>query len=638
MCGICGYVNIDGRPVTDNHVIEIMTESLFHRGPDDHGFFVKDNVALGHRRLSIIDIEGGHQPISDDKSSLSIVYNGEIYNFPELKEELIKAGHRFFTRSDTEVVIKAYAKWRERCLDRFNGMFAFAVWDSEERSLFLARDRFGKKPLYYGTFGNAFIFGSELKALYKHPSVTIGLDRLALAKYMAHDYIPSPNTIIEGIHKLEAGHYLIFRRGKTIKRKYWDFEFDPDRFRKADISSSKDMFLDILRDSVRRRLISDVPLGVFLSGGIDSSAIVAMMSELMDPKDIKTFAIGFNDKSYNEADSALLVAGRFGTDHKEKYLTGGMMLDLLPSVLDTIDEPFADSSIIPTYMLSRFTREHVKVALGGDGGDELFMGYPSFIAHRIASFYELFPPFIKRAIKGFADFMPETSNYMSLKFKIDRFMKGMTYPVSVRHQAWIGSFPPHEQRSLFVDSKDQSLFSPENIYSESISHFNACANLPVLDRVEYLYIKTYMTDDILAKVDRASMAVSLEVRAPFLDKSMADFSGSLPNAFKLKYFTTKYLIKEAFKGILPRAILRKPKHGFAVPVGGWFRKELRPLFEKMFAREAIADDGMLNYEYVKKLFDDHCAGRIDNGRKLWALFIFQMWYNKWIKKGRAYKI
>lgn len=635
MCGICGYVNLDNAPILDGKIARSMADAIIHRGPDDEGLYIKDNVVLGHRRLSIIDLEQGHQPIINAQGNLAIVYNGEVYNFLELKTELINRGYVFHTRSDTEVVLNAYAEWGAGCLARFNGMFAMAIWDGRKKELFLARDRFGKKPLYYTSSGNCFIFSSELKSLYCHPAVKMDIDRMAMAKYFAHDYIPAPRTIIKDVCKLEAGHYLVIKGREVINKRYWDFRFNLDGSKRPNVELTKKMLIELLRESVRKRLVSDVPLGVFLSGGIDSSAVVAMMATLMDPRDIKTFAIGFKEKSYNEADSASFVAKHFKTDHSEKILDSDMMMAALPKVLGIIDEPFADSSIIPTYLVSSFTRERVTVALGGDGGDELFMGYPSFIAHRIASIYGRMPSFAKKMTSSMSGLLPGGAHYMSLKFKMDRFLQGIEYPEAMRHQVWIGSYPPGEQKAMFADKSDKRMFDPNSIYNESIDYFNTYSGLCGIDRIEYLYIKTYLTDDILTKVDRASMAASLEVRAPFLDTEIADFSGTIPNNLKLRGFTTKYILKEALSGILPKETIYKKKHGFAVPIGNWFRGGLRPILNDVFSKEAVLDDGIFDYGYVSRLLDDHLSAKRDNGRKIWALFVFQMWYNKWIKKAKG---
>jgi asparagine synthase (glutamine-hydrolysing) len=379
-----------------------------------------------------------------------------------------------------------------------------------------------------------------------------------------------------------------------------------------------------------------VPLGVFLSGGIDSSAIVAMMSELMDPSDIKTFSIGFKENSYDESGAAALVARHFGTDHHERIIGPETLIGALPDMMRIIDEPFADSSIIPTYLVSKFAREGITVALGGDGGDELFMGYPSFLAYRAASIYDALPIPGKDLALGLAvKMLPGAAEYLSLHFKASRFLRGVRFPKHLRHQLWVGSMPPDEQASLFLDRASDDIFDPMVLYDESIAYFKKFANISDLDKAEYIYIKTYLTDDILTKVDRASMATSLEVRAPFLDKEMAGLSGMLSNKLKLNRFTQKYIIKESMKGILPDDILRKPKHGFAVPLGRWFRGELKEKLLEIFDPEKIKKEGVFDPDYIKTVFDHHFAGKTDNGRKIWSLFIYEMWYDNWIKKDQG---
>lgn len=631
MCGICGHLNMKGRPVSEE-VLKRMAKAISHRGPDDEGFFVKGRIGLGHRRLSIIDLEGGHQPVTDSGSGLTIVYNGEIYNFQEIRGELASLGHSFKTKSDTEVALLAFKEWGPSCLNRFNGMFALAIWDERAESLFLARDRFGKKPLYYARFGDDLLFASEMKALYPNPAMRLDVDRVALAKFLANDYIPGPRTILEGVSKLPPGHYALVKDGRMDIKSYWDFEFCPLEKRQGDFQAAKNDFLKILQESVRRRLVSDVPLGVFLSGGLDSSAIVAMMAKLMPAKEIKTFSIGFKDPSYDESAAARLVAERFGTDHHERILGGDDMLKVLPEVLEMMDEPFADSSIIATYLVSKFAREQVTVVLGGDGSDELFMGYASFFAHRLAQVYVSLPKTVKRLLNLVPRILPGGQRYMSPRFKAERFLRCEGCSIPVRHQSWHGSFPPSEQKMLFKDKTDDSLFAAEQVFDEAIGHYERHRLLPEMDKVEYLYIKEYLPDDILTKIDRASMAASLEVRAPFLDKDMAAFSACLPNSFKFKGRRTKSIVKESLAGILPDKILRKKKHGFSVPVGHWFRTSLKERLLETFAPAKVEADGIFDRAYLQKVIDDHLAGRTDNGRRLWALFIFQVWYDKWIKK------
>ena len=628
MCGICGYIQRDRSKGVSVKVLKSMMDTLVPRGPDDEGTFIKDNIALGHRRLSIIDLNTGHQPMSSDDGLITIVYNGEVYNFPELKNILANKGRPFRTHSDTEVILRAYEEYGEDCVKHFNGMFAFAIWDARKESLFLARDRFGKKPLYYAQFDNQFIFASELKAILKHPSARKEINLDALGKYLAYEYVPSPYSIFKNISKMEPASTLTLKDGNIKTSYYWDLRFDT--MDHIDVRQAEERLLALLKESVRKRLISDVPLGVFLSGGIDSSAVVAMMAELIDPKQIKTFSIGFKEKSFDESSDARRVAKHFGTDHREEILSPDMMLDIFPAILDLLDEPFADSSIIPTYLVSRFTRKHVKVALGGDGGDELFLGYPSFLAHKINGYLNTMPGAIKKLPLEILTRMTATStSYMSTNFKAKRFLRGLDFPEDVRHQVWIGSFTPKEQKELF-SSNAGLLHDIDSIYARTKGLFANVAKEDSLDRAIYTYVKTYMTDDILTKVDRASMANSLEVRAPFLDTEFAEFACSIPSSLKLKNFKTKFILKSALKNKLPKETLAKSKQGFAVPVAKWLKEDLKGLLSEAFAKSKIEREGIFNYSYVKNLTDEFVANKNDTRKEIWALFMFEMWYNKWM--------
>lgn len=606
-----------------------MVGTLAHRGPDDEGLYLKDNVALGHRRLSIIDLKTGHQPIFNEDRSILIVHNGEVYNFQELKENLLKKGHIFTTHSDTEAILHAYEEYGEDCLKFFNGMYAFAIWDSKTEKLFLARDRFGKKPLYYAVFDNQFIFGSELKAVLKHPSVKREIDPVALSKYFAYEYIPSPFSVFKGIKKLEAGSKISLKGNSYKVERYWDLPFDKPK--NLDLKEIEENLLRIFKESVKRRLVSDVPLGVFLSGGIDSSSVVAMMAELMDPKEIKTFSIGFKEKFFDESSDARRVAEHFGTDHHEEILRPETMLGVLPDILDILDEPFADSSIIPTYLVSRFTRQHVKVALGGDGGDELFLGYPSFLAHKFNPYFNALPHFLRKASLNVLNTARVPSQrYMNLNLKARRFLRGFDLPEEVRHQAWIGSFLPSEEKKLFSPNMKVS-YDPLTIYDLTDSLFRKAKTADMLDRIIYIYVNTYMTDDILVKVDRASMANSLEVRAPFLDSEFAEFAMSIPAGFKLKNFKRKWILKDVLKNKLPKDTLNKPKQGFAVPVEKWLKADLRHLLSDAFNKNKIEREGIFNYGYVKDLISDYQKGKAILTKEIWALFMFEMWYDRWMK-------
>lgn len=628
MCGICGYIHLDKSKRPSEKILKDMADAIRHRGPDDEGYYLKENAALAHRRLSIIDLTSGHQPMLNEDASIAVVYNGEIYNFLELKEALIKNGHVFRTHSDTEVLIHSYEEYGEECVKYFNGMFAFALLDLKKETLFLARDRFGKKPLYYAVFDNQFIFGSELKSILKHPSVTREIDRSSLSKYLAYEYVPSPYSIFKGIHKMEPASTLTLKSGEYRTNYYWDIDFNHPE--KMDLTESKSRLLRLFRESVKRRLVSDVPLGVFLSGGIDSSAVVSMMAELMPPKEIKTFSIGFSEKRYDESSDARRVARYFGTDHHEEILSPGKMLEVLPAILDILDEPFADSSIIPTYLVSKFTRLYVTVALGGDGGDELFSGYPSFVAHKLDKLSSFIPGPLKQTLSRLlTKAVGVSNNYMSLNFKARRFFRGMDYPEEFRHQVWIGGFTPGEQAKLFLPEGGAG-YSMADIYGPTGRFFRKMPDADYLDRAMYMYIKTYMTDDILAKVDRASMANSLEVRAPFLDTEFAEFSARLPGSFKLRGLNAKWILKEALRKRLPEETLSKPKQGFAVPISQWFKNDLKGLLFEALNKKKIVKEGIFDYNYIKELLDRYIANKEDLRKEIWVLFLFEMWYDKWM--------
>jgi len=633
MCGICGYVHLDTTRRASEDIVKAMTATLAHRGPDDSGLYVKDSVGLGHRRLSIIDLTTGHQPMKNEDGSLIIVYNGEIYNYRGLKEELESRGHAFASRSDTETILHAYEEYGERCVEKLDGMFSFALWDHRTRTLFLARDRFGKKPLYYCLFKNQFIFGSELKALLEHPDVPRVIDMESVSKYLAYDYVPSPRTIFKDIRRVEAGHTLTVSPSGLRTRKYWDVSFDiKDEWKDAVPECSEELRL-ILRESTRKRLISDVPLGVFLSGGIDSSAVVAMMAEFLEPKEIRTFSIGFEEAPFDESHSARLVADFFSTDHHQEVLNARRMLDVLPEVVGFLDEPFADSSIIPTYLISRYTRGFVKVALGGDGGDELFMGYPSFAAHVMMLSFDNVLPQLWSSLSTMPFVMSGSSDQRSSRFRFQRFLKGLRYQDAVRHQVWIGTFSPAEQEKLLSSERGTVSFDPRVIYSDSLRFMQEVRHLHPLDRIAYLYMKTYMTDDILTKVDRASMANGLEVRAPFLDAEFSRFVNTIPHSLKIKGFSGKFILKQALAGILPDEVLRKKKHGFAVPISHWLRGGLKELLLETFQKGKIERQGIFSFDRVDQLIKEHLSGKKDNGREIWSLFIFELWYNKLVSSG-----
>jgi asparagine synthase (glutamine-hydrolysing) len=630
MCGICGIV---GPERVDRDVLGRMTGVLRHRGPDDEGYFVREyehgvGVGLGFRRLSIIDLESGNQPIANEDGSVQLVFNGEVYNFRELRTELVARGHRFSTNADTEVIVHLYEDHGARCVERLNGMFAFALWDEAQRELILARDRFGKKPLHYAELGRSLLFGSELKALLQHPGCPRELDFESLSRYLALEYVPTPYSIYGGVKKLPAGHLLRWRDGSSSIEPYWDLSFDPSQEDGRSDADYVEEFRSHLREAVRRRLVSDVPLGAFLSGGIDSSSVVAMMVDALPASAVKTFTIGFGERSFDESKHARRVAEYFGTDHHEDVFTPGVLVDLLPTVVDVLDEPFADASVLPTYLLSRYTRETVTVALGGDGSDELLAGYPTFAAERVARLYPLPRLLHERLVVPLAERLRVSTANFSLDFKLKRFLRGVKSPGALRHPIWLGSFTPAEQERLLVHT-------PRDPFEE---HRRRFADAPTSDRLErliYLYAKTYLQDDILVKVDRASMANSLEVRAPFLDVDLVNFLGRVPPRLKLKRFDTKYLLKRAMADLLPPGIAGRAKKGFGIPIAEWFKHELRePLLEEL-APDRIRQQGIFEPATIQSLISEHMTGRRDHRKPLWTLFVFQLWHRRWMESPRS---
>ena len=630
MCGIAGILNSRG-PV-DRDVLARMTNSLRHRGPDDEEYHLETPapgrlaVGLGFRRLAIIDLGAGRQPMANEDESLWIVCNGEIYNHQDLRSELEARGHRFRTHCDIETLLHLYEESGPDCLQKVNGMFAAAIWDTRDQRLFLARDRLGKKPLYYRHTPSQFLFGSEVKALLQHPDCPPELDRVSLAKYLAYEYVPSPHCIFKGIQKLPAGHHLTWKNGQTTVRQYWDLSFPPVANSRPE-GEIADELLARLREAVRLRLISDVPLGVFLSGGIDSSSVVAMMAELRPASQIKTFAIGFEERSFDESHHARLVARHFGTDHHEDILKSQTLVDILPEVADFLDEPFADASIIPTYLLSRFTRRHVTVALGGDGGDELLAGYPTFQADRVARWYRRLPSALHKGLaQRLTGLLPVSHKNFSFDFKVKQFLRGVSYEPGIRNQVWLGSFTPDEQQNLLrADS------GGADVYDDIRAAEGRCEAKAALNRLVYLYCKFYLQDDILFKVDRASMACGLEARAPFLDYTLVDFLCTIPPRLKLRGLTAKYILKRALKGRLPADILGRGKKGFGIPIAKWFRGELRELLQDTLSESRLKRQGLFNPTAVSALIAQHLQGKKDNRKQLWTLFMFQLWHEKYLR-------
>lgn len=627
MCGIAGFVVHGRAPQDPPGVLRAMTNSLSHRGPDDEGFHEAPGVHLGHRRLSIIDLGGGHQPIYNEDRQVVTVYNGEIYNFPELKAELEAAGHRFATRSDTEILVHGWEQWGKGLFARLNGMFGAAIWDARTRTLVLARDRFGKKPVYWAETPDGLVFGSELKAVMAHPWIRRDVDLASFRKYLMFDYVPSPHSILRGVHKLPAGGMLVWQGGRAQVETFWDLTF-PAAPEGTEEELAERLWA-LMSDAVRVRLMSDVPLGVFLSGGIDSSAVVALMAEHLPPDRIKTFSIGFKDKSFDESSYARLVAAHFKTDHHERILEPEAMIDMLPAILRILDEPMADGSLIPTYMLAGFTRESVTVALGGDGGDELFLGYPTFQAHQAARLYGLLPGALhRRVVRPLAGLLPVSVANISTDYKIKRFLLGMDYPPEARHFVWIGALDPIAQQGLLTDEV-LAATAGLDLFEDVTAHRARVQPRDDMDALSYLYAKLYMSDDILVKVDRATMAHGLEARAPLLDVRVAEFIASLPTSMKLRGRTMKYLLKRSLRGRVPDSVLDRPKKGFGMPIAAWIKGPLLPWVRDVLAPDRVKRDGLFRPEAVNALLDAHLAGRADNRKALWSLLVMNLWLDTW---------
>ncbi|MGA1794273.1 MAG: asparagine synthase (glutamine-hydrolyzing) [bacterium] len=627
MCGICGFSSEDPRPEPADAILKAMCDTMVHRGPDEWGTHFDGYMALGMRRLSIIDLATGHQPMTNEDRTLWLLHNGEIYNFPELRDDLIKRGHHFTSGSDGEVVLHLYEEKGDAFVEDLNGMFGIALWDSQRRRLILVRDRMGIKPLYYMlTTQGDIVFASEIKALLKHPGWEPQLDLEALDLYLTFEYVPTPKTIYQGVSKLPPGHMLIFEKGAIRLKEYWDLDYRSGRTsaQGLDERECEEQYLDLLGASVKRRLISDVPLGTFLSGGIDSSTITALAHRQAN-ESIDSFQIGFYEPSFDESDFAIQASRHIGINHHQKMFDTAQMLDALPRVCDIMDEPFGDASLLPTYLLCKFCREQVTVALSGDGGDELFAGYYTYQAHAMAGLYLKLPGLLREGLmEPFIRSLPVSDKNFSLDFCAKRFIDGISLPPGIRHTIWMGSFSPQDKALLFRPEIKESLAQHDTFAIVRDHLARAKANHP-LHAILYLDAKLYLQDDLLVKVDRASMAHSLEVRVPFLDHTCVDFVTRLPPSFKLKRLRTKYLLKKAVAALLPRSIIHRKKKGFGIPVARWIKGELRELFGDTLNPDLIRRQGIFDPDVVNGLLRDHCAGRIDNRKKLWTLFMFQRW-------------
>jgi asparagine synthase (glutamine-hydrolysing) len=634
MCGIYGYISYQGQ--VEENILARMGKRLEHRGPDDEGQKVLQvgelSIGLGHKRLSIIDLSAvARQPMSNEDESIWLVFNGEIYNFKELRRELEQKGHHFKSNSDSEVIIHLYEEKGTRCLEQLRGMFAFALWDGRSHSLFMARDRMGKKPLHYACTHDGIVFASEIKALLSHPMVSREIDLNSLNKYLTYEYVPAPNSIFKSIKKIEPGHYLVVHKGEIQSTQYWDIPLSDYPV----VDKTEEEYIEelraILERSVKARLVADVPVGVFLSGGIDSGLVAALVAQ--QDQNIESFSIGFEDSSFDESPYASQIAHALNIRHQLKIFNVKEMLENLQALPDIMDEPLADASILPTYLLSKFTSERVKVALSGDGGDELFAGYQTYQAHKLVTYYNSLPTFLRNSLKSLASYLPVSHNNLSTDFKIKQFLKGTGVSSEIRFFIWMGAFIDQEKREL-LSPEIKAELGHHNTYEDIFHHINASRLSKDLERILYLSMKLYLQDGILVKVDRASMANSLEVRCPLLDQEFVEFVCRLPMLYKLNGFKTKYLLKKAAEGILPEGIANRPKKGFGIPISQWLMGDLKEFMMDLLNEERIKRQGLFNYPYIKRLVEDHLTKKKDNRKLLWTLIVFQLWYERYVQGAR----
>lgn len=616
MCGIAGYAG-NGSETQ----LKALFEGIRHRGPDDEGFFVRDNVGLAHARLSIIDTSsGGHQPMFTQDGSTVIIFNGEIYNFQELRADLEAGGRTFRNSSDTEVILALYSKYGTDCFAKLSGMFAIAIYDFSRSELILVRDRIGEKPLYWTIQRQTLYFASEMRALLSSGVAKKEVDLFSLQQYLQFDYVPTPRSIISDVYKLEPGTMLVYRDGDVTKKRFWD---PPQQISDLSFGEATSNLDSLLKETVARELVSDVPLGVFLSGGIDSSTI-AYYAKMGATRTIDTFSIGFNDPAFDESRFAREVAGLLGTNHHEEVVRAEDALDLIPSIPEVLSEPVADASIIPTMLLSRFARKSVTVALGGDGGDELFAGYPTFRAEALFRYYKHLPSPLRALCTGVINTLPASHGNLSFSYNLKKFVSSDDPNTIHRHLEWLGTFDTTARAALLRNGSNVNVFADADRYAQEFTGDRDNALL-------YAYMRTYLMDQVLVKVDRASMHYALETRAPFLDHAVVDLVFSLPYDYKYRNGTTKYLLKELMHGKLPPHIISRKKKGFGIPLARWLAGPLHPLMEELLSPNALKVHGLFDGTYVKQLKDAHMNGARDNRKELWNLMVFQLWYDRWMR-------
>jgi asparagine synthase (glutamine-hydrolysing) len=612
-----------------------MGRALRHRGPDDEGEVIVNSgpvcAALGHKRLSIIDLSAaGRQPLANEDKTIWLTLNGEIYNYRELRKDLESKGHRFRSHSDSEVVLHLYEESGPKCLDKLNGMFAFALWDCRKQSLLLARDRVGKKPLHYCQAAGELIFASEIKSLLQHPAVDRDLDLRSLGKYLSYEYIPAPDSIFRSIKKLEPGHFLVYADGKNRIESYWDIPIQDDATTQHSENECADELKELLDRAVRRRLVADVPVGLFVSGGLDSGMVAALAAQANNQ--LQCFSIGFDESSFDESAYSKQIAASLGVRHRLRIFRPGEMLRLVQKLPQILDEPLADPSIFPLYLLSQFASQQMKVVLSGDGGDELFAGYQTFQAHKLMSYYGVLPGLVRESIRKASAHLPVSHGYLSADYKIKQFLKGDGVPPEIRFFLWRGAFAAAEKEKLLHPGIRRELGEHDSY--EDIHRYILVSRLTnEFERLLYLSMKLYLQDNNLVTVDRASMANGLEVRCPLLDQDVVEFVCGLPAKYKLHGFKAKYLLKKAAVGLLPKSIIHRQKKGFGIPLAKWLGTDLKEFMLDHLSEDKINRQGIFHYPYIKRLIDEQLAKTSDHREALWTLLVFQSWHEEYIENA-----
>jgi len=627
MCGIAGKLYFDRERHVSEAEIQTMTDAIAHRGPDGEAVWVDGNVGLGHRRLAIIDLRAiAAQPMANEDGSIWVTFNGEIYNFQELRAELEARGHRFRTESDTEAIVHAWEEYGRACVERLRGMFAFAIWDGPRRTLFLARDRVGKKPLFYFAGRDRFVFASEIKAILTDSDVPIRPDPIALDHYLALQYVPSPQTAFGGIRKLPAAHWMEVRDGGRIEiGRYWWLRYEPKR--RLSLPDAVAELRWRIAEAVRLRLMSDVPLGAFLSGGVDSSAVVAHMAVAME-RPVRTFSVGFEEASLDERPFARMIADRYATDHTELVVKPSVV-DILPRLVWHYDEPFGDSSAVPSYAIAELTRRHVTVVLNGDGGDENFAGYHRYVANRRAHRGDVIPLGLRRRAAALIGRLPASIRQRQPWRKLASVSEAMAQIPERRYARWISHLSPSERKELYSASFAEAVegSDPEQLFVEAFALSDA---KDWTDATLETDVSLYLADDLLVKMDRATMAHSLEARSPFLDHVLMEFVATLPATFKLAGAEKKWILRAALRGVVPDAILDRPKMGFGAPISSWFRHELREMAQDLLLSPRALQRGYFRPEVVARMLNEHVHGQADRADDLWDLLVLEVWHRTFI--------